>query len=102
MRDGRVEGVNAVPLSGGAINRLGDRLRAGSTIDDTDIAALQELRREYDSALQLARDRVVTALPDAKPTTRLKTVQTLVGKLRRQATMNLSQVQDIAGMRIVG
>lgn len=62
---------------------------------------LQQLRREFDDALAHARGQVVRTLPGVSPTSRLKTVQTLVGKLRREATMNLGQVQDVAGMRIV-
>lgn len=89
-------------LSGAAIDRLGDRLRVSSTISEEDLADLQRLRREFDTALAKARENVVAAIPGVRPTSRLKTVQTLVGKLRREQTMNLSQVQDVAGMRIVG
>lgn len=88
-------------LSGAAINKLGDRLRLTDTLSDEDLVALQQLRREYDEALAWTRHRIIEAIPEVRPTSRLKTVQTLVGKLRRETTMNLSQVQDIAGLRIV-
>src|SRR5437867_3958883 len=93
--------MDSARMSGSAIDKLGDRLRARTNIADSDLLALQILRREFDDALARARNLVSAAVPGATPTSRLKTVQTLVGKLRREATMNLSQMQDIAGMRIV-
>ena len=79
-------------LPGGEADRLGDRLRTSADVTEADLAMLQQLRREFDDAMARARDEVVHALPDVSPTTRLKTVQTLVGKLRRETTMNLGQV----------
>ena len=89
-------------LSNGEINRLGDRLRVSSVPDSVDLELLQTLRRDYDAALREAQARIAVELDGlAVPTSRLKTVQTLVGKLRREVHMNLSQVQDVAGLRIV-
>lgn len=88
-------------LSGGAIDRLGDRLRLATDVALQDLAMLQQLRREYDDALATTRSAIVDAVPDLSPTSRLKTVQTLVGKLQREERMALSRVQDIAGLRIV-
>ena len=88
-------------LTGGAIDRLGERLRASSDVSDEDLALLQQLRREFDDALARARELVVERLPGSNPTSRLKTVQTLVGKLAREESMSLSRMQDIAGLRIV-
>lgn len=89
-------------MTTGEVNRLGHRLRASGPVDPSDLNLLQDLRREYESALYRVQERVVTELPGLGwPTSRLKTVQTLVDKLRRQTTMNLAQVQDIAGIRIV-
>jgi ppGpp synthetase/RelA/SpoT-type nucleotidyltranferase len=96
-----VDAVTENRLTGGAIDRLGDRLRLSTEISADDLALLQHLRREFDDALARARDDVVRALPGVSPTSRLKTVQTLVGKLQRESTMNLGQVQDVAGLRIV-
>ncbi len=96
-----MSGMSGVRLSGGEIDRLGDRLRASTIVAEEDLRLLQQLRREFDDALARARDEVAAALPGVSPTTRLKTVQTLVGKLQRETTMNLGQVQDVAGMRIV-
>jgi ppGpp synthetase/RelA/SpoT-type nucleotidyltranferase len=83
------------------VNRLGDRIRASAAVSDQDLNQLQELRREFDGALATAQSLVSNAIPGSHPTSRLKTVQTLVAKMKRLPTMNLSQVQDVAGMRIV-
>jgi hypothetical protein len=89
-------------MTTGDINRLGDRLRASSTIGPHDLESLQVLRRDYESALHDAQGRIAEGVEGlAVSTSRLKTVQTLVGKLRREPNMNLSQVQDVAGLRIV-
>ena len=88
-------------LGTSAIDRLGERLRVAEAIAEADLVMLQELRLEFDDAMAFAQRRVIEIVEGARPTSRLKTVQTLVGKLQRQATMNLSQVQDVAGVRIV-
>jgi len=91
-----------VPMTNGQIDRLGERLRNSSEVDRGDLELLQDLRRDYDDAMREVHERIVSAIPDVgAPTSRLKTVQTLVGKLRRETSMNLSQVQDIAGVRLV-
>lgn len=88
-------------LTGGAIDRLGERLRSATDVAPEDLTMLQQLRREYDEALAHARSTIVEAVQGVSPTSRLKTVQTLVGKLQREEKMALSRVQDIAGLRIV-
>ena len=89
-------------MSNGEINRLGERLRSSEGVAPEDLALLQELRREYEEALHQVQVRIAAELPElGSPTSRLKTVQTLVGKLRRERTMNLTQVQDVAGIRLV-
>lgn len=89
-------------MSNGEVNRLGDRLRASSAIDSSDLELLQIMRRDYQSALHEAQATIAANVDDLTvSTSRLKTVQTMVGKLRRESNMNLSQVQDIAGLRVV-
>src|SRR5262245_7175691 len=90
-----------VPMPTGVVDRLGDRMRASKEVSADDLAQVQELRREFDDVLADARASISSAFPGIAPTTRLKTVQTLLAKLQREPTMNLSQVQDVAGMRIV-
>ena len=89
-------------MTNGEINRLGDRLRTAGSLEAADLERLQVLRLQYEGALHQAQERIGSSLPNiGAPTSRLKTVQTLVGKLRREPTMNLTQVQDIAGIRVV-
>lgn len=88
-------------LGTSAIDRLGDRLRQSEVIAPTDLEMLQQLRYDFDAAMAAVQSRLTDLVPDSRPTSRLKTVQTLVGKLRQLETMNLSQVQDVAGVRIV-
>jgi ppGpp synthetase/RelA/SpoT-type nucleotidyltranferase len=63
---------------------------------------LQQLRLAHDEALATVQRALADALPEAMRTSRLKTVGTIVDKLRREETMRLSRMQDIAGVRIVG
>lgn len=82
------------------IDRLGVRLRDGwATPGDFDL--LDEVKRNAERAKDIAISRISNAYPDTKPTGRTKTTPTLVDKLRRES-VRLSQVQDIAGVRIVG
>ena len=60
---------------------------------------LQRFRAAHSEAL----DRVAAVLVEigVEPTTRLKTVDTILQKLRR-ANTDLSRMQDVAGARVVG
>lgn len=81
------------------IDRLGVRLRAGD-VSETDLRLLDEYRRSFADAY----DTVMGRLRDEfglEPTGRAaKTNFAIVGKLRRES-VRLSQIQDIAGCRIV-
>lgn len=86
-------------LSKTQIDRLGDRLRSGS-ISPPDLKLLDEYRlsfgEAYETVVEAIRDRLQlesTGRP-AKSTT------SIMEKLRRES-IRLSQVQDIAGCRIV-
>ena len=87
-------------LSGVEINRLGDRLRE-SDISSSDLELLQRVRAEHFALLVDVQSEIQERLPDVVQTSRLKTVQTIVEKLRREPKMDLSRMQDIAGIRIV-
>ena len=87
-------------LSTAQVDRLGELLRAGEQISEADLLSLQSFRAEHEEALVEVQTRVERALPGIDQTARIKTIQTLVDKLRRQPT-KLSRVQDIAGIRIV-
>ncbi len=87
-------------LTTAQVDRLGERLRAGDQISEADLISLQGFRAEHEEALVEVQRRIERALPGIDQTARIKTIQTLVDKLRRQPT-KLSRVQDIAGVRIV-
>ena len=87
-------------VSTSQIDRLGERLRATAEISAADLALLQAFRAEHETALVEVQARVERALPGIDQTARIKTIQTLHDKLRRQPT-KLSRIQDIAGVRIV-
>lgn len=88
-------------LSNREVERLGDRLRVAQTPSLEDVELLQQLRHEYEHALIETQIRIASAVPGANPTSRLKTIQTIVEKLKRHPKMNLHRVQDIAGIRLV-
>lgn len=89
-------------LTNSEVNKLGDRLRTTTRVSPDDLAQLQDLRREHQSAMYGAQLRLVAEFgAEGLTTSRLKTVQTLVGKLRRESGMELARMQDIAGLRIV-
>lgn len=87
-------------LSTAQVDRLGERLRASEVISETDLASLQAFRAEHEEALVEVQTRIEKPLPGIDQTARIKTIQTLHDKLRRQPT-KLSRIQDIAGVRIV-
>ena len=86
-------------LSRSQIDRLGERLRRG-TITEADLRLLDEYRSSFDSAYQAVIHTVSRTLrkrPSGRPR---KTVDSIVAKLNRE-TIRLSQMQDIAGCRLV-
>jgi hypothetical protein len=88
-----------LPISRSALDHLGERLAASDDISDDDYALLGKVFGAYQAALGEVQRRL-TALGYA-PTTRVKTTQVLVEKLRREQGMKLKGVQDVAGARIV-
>lgn len=84
-----------------SINRLGRRIRHSELVSPDDLEALQRLLAEYFETLVECQERVGSALPRVVVTPRLKTVGTIVDKLKRERTMSLSKMRDIAGIRIV-
>ncbi|HEX7165792.1 MAG TPA: hypothetical protein VF230_02310 [Acidimicrobiales bacterium] len=88
-----------LPLSRTQIDKLGERLRKSEPARPEDLALLEQLLRAHAPAMT----EVATRLKGLglAPTTRLKTRGTLIDKLRRQSTIRLTAVQDIAGARVV-
>jgi hypothetical protein len=80
------------------INKLGERLRKASELDTETLLRLQEFRASYDKPMSGAQTLLKDIGFDA--TSRLKTTNTIVEKLRREKT-RLTEMQDIGGLRIV-
>ena len=92
-------------LSNSEIDQLGDRLR-NNCLEDGDLEKLDEFRQTYSdidarvyslihSTLQACKDKLVITKR------KRKTRQSIVDKPCRQEKLRLSQMQDIAGCRIV-
>jgi len=81
------------------IDRLGDRLRKGP-VERSDLLLLDGYRRSfgpaYESVVQTIRDELELE-PSGRPA---KSTNSLVEKLKRES-IRLTQVQDIAGCRVV-
>ena len=85
------------------VDKLGKRLRSGGRVDDDDLELLQRVRATCDDALAAVTERLASIDVDGgplRPTSRLKTIGTIIDKLRRES-IRLSQMDDIAGARIV-
>jgi putative GTP pyrophosphokinase len=91
--------IVAVALSKTQIDNLGECFkRDGSTA--ADVRELDEYRRSFGSEYEevvATIERVLNVTPSGR---RAKTIPSIVGKLQRES-IRLSQIQDIAGCRIV-
>jgi|ERR1700678_866408 len=86
-------------LSNSKARQLSDRLRNADTPDPSDMDLLGELLIEFNSALgQVAGGLRGLGL---SPTTRLKTSGTIIEKMKREAHLDLTNIRDLAGARIV-
>jgi ppGpp synthetase/RelA/SpoT-type nucleotidyltranferase len=86
-------------LSKTQIDRLGERLKKGSPCDD-DLRLLDEFRRSfgpaYESVIRTIREKLHLE-PTGRPA---KSTTSITEKLRRES-IRLSQIQDIAGCRVI-
>src|SRR6266508_5493080 len=86
-------------LSKTQIDRLGDRLRKGS-LSEADLRLLDEYRLSFGEAYH-AVIRTIREKLHLDPTGRpVKSISSIAEKLRRES-IRLSQVQDIAGCRVI-
>jgi ppGpp synthetase/RelA/SpoT-type nucleotidyltranferase len=86
-------------LSKTQIDRLGDRLRKGAP-SENDLQQLEEYRRSFSDAHHAVVHAIREKLnlnPTGRPE---KSTTSIIDKLRRES-IRLSQIQDIAGCRIV-
>ena len=81
------------------LDRLGDRLRAGSSADD-DLRSLDAYRRSFRSAYDFVMGSVKLLSRWERTGRPAKTPGAIVDKLKRQ-NIRLTQIQDIAGIRLV-
>lgn len=102
MRGGILSAVsNESPgaLSKTQLDKLGDRLREG-TADEADLRALDDYRKSFRAAHEEVV-AIVRASVGSEGTGRpAKTTTAIVDKLRRQP-IRLTQIQDIAGLRLI-
>ena len=85
------------------IDRLGRRLRETGQITDTDRALYERYRDQFLLSLTAVQDdvaRISADIPGAAVSSRLKRLESLVRKLRRNP-IRLSSLHDIAGCRLV-
>jgi putative GTP pyrophosphokinase len=88
-----------VVLSKTRIDKLGERFRRGGSTA-ADVRDLDEYRRSFGSEYEevvATIERVLNVAPTGR---RAKTIPSIVAKLQRES-IRLSQVQDIAGCRLV-
>jgi ppGpp synthetase/RelA/SpoT-type nucleotidyltranferase len=81
------------------IDRLGDRLKKGAPSDD-DLRLLDDYRRSFRDAFDIVIKQIEQTLklhPTGRPA---KSIPSIIQKLQRES-IRLSQIQDIAGCRIV-
>lgn len=88
----------ALPMSKAALDRLGARLATSDQINDDDRESLVQVVAVYQQVLDDVKAQLTALGHEA--TTRVKTTGTLIEKLRRES-VRLSQVQDLAGARII-
>lgn len=81
-----------------AADKLGDRIRKQG-LSEEDLRLLQRFRLDYDAALAEV-ERVLRDQLGLDPTSRTKSVNTIVEKLGREKT-RLSSMQDVVGVRVV-
>jgi ppGpp synthetase/RelA/SpoT-type nucleotidyltranferase len=91
----------AEPLTRSQINQLGRRIRDTEPIAEGDLRLLQQLIHDHASMLATVQRDLIDLVGGITPTSRLKTIATIADKLRRQRSMAVSTMADIAGIRIV-
>lgn len=86
-------------VSKSQIDKLGERLKSGE-ITERDIEELEEYRRSFASAHDLVIATISDRLGLQPSGRRAKVTASIVDKLRRES-IRLTQIQDIAGCRLV-
>lgn len=82
------------------VDRLGDRLRKGQ-VSDADLRLLDAYRQSFAEAYEQVVRAIRSATGIVATGRPAKTKFSIIEKLRREKTMHLTQMQDIAGCRVV-
>jgi putative GTP pyrophosphokinase len=84
------------------INRLGDALRDGRVTSEH-LVALDDYRRSFQPAIVEVVQRLQWLAGGASEIVQRpsKSTPSIISKLKRQPTLKLTQIQDIAGLRIL-
>lgn len=91
--------TSAVSFSNNQIDKLGERLKAGSPSDE-DVTMLSTYRSSFFDAAKAVADKV-REISGLEVTARsLKTTLSIVAKLKRDGVKQLSAMQDIGGCRV--
>lgn len=90
----------------GDYKRLGERLRSQKECNTDDIKKLQTLRESYKPVLAevfniLEKCMRTIDKKKAIATYRIKRIESIISKLKRQPTMQLHRMEDIAGCRCI-
>ncbi|MEQ1913054.1 MAG: hypothetical protein ABMA15_29845 [Vicinamibacterales bacterium] len=88
-----------MPLSRTQIDKLGERLSTGR-LEDADLAALDEYRRTFGPAFTYVVTMIRERLGFEPSGRSAKTTSAISDKLGRES-IRMSQIQDIAGCRVV-
>lgn len=89
----------ATQLSKTQVDRLGDRLRKGD-ITEADLRLLDQYRRLFSEAYEVVVEAIRNELRLAPTGRPAKSTTSISDKLRRES-IRLSQIQDIAGCRLI-
>src|SRR5579859_3321960 len=87
-----------LPVTKGELNRLGNRLIESQEPSEADLGDLAPVLAYYQDVLENVKAHLREL--GFAPTGRVKTITTMLDKLRRTQGMGLSRMQDVAGARI--
>ena len=96
-------------MSKGEIRRLGEKIRekllSKKPLSEDELCKIQNFRVSYENALKVAHQEINSVLQkidkNAVMVYRIKRIESINSKLLRQPKMDLSRMEDIAGLRCI-